>query len=210
MSDRRAFPKVESWPIDKIIPYEKNAKLHTKQQIDELAAIIKERGFRRPISVDEEGVIIAGHGRRLAALKLGYTKLPVIVERGLTEAQKAADRIADNMVSRGGFDEVLLGEEVMRLASIEDFDINLLGMSELEIGDIFEKFTADDLDAMLTLETVDLLDATQADKPAKPAPSGVDYQPFYSVVIECSGEDEQRELYEALKADGRKCKIQTM
>lgn len=206
------MPVIESWSIEKIIPYENNAKIHSKEQIDKLAAIIKERGFRRPITVDENGVIIAGHGRRLAALKLGYTKVPVIVERHLTEEQKMADRIADNMVSRGGFDENLLGEEVMKLAEIGDFDLGLLGMDDAEIGSIFEKFTLSNLsdiaDDMLN-SIDDIGEQVPQNQPPKHADS-VEYKASYSVVIDCSGEEEQRELFERLTAEGRKCKILTM
>lgn len=205
-SKQNETPEVELWQLDKIFPYEKNAKIHTPEQIDTLSAIITKDGFRRPISIDENGVIIAGHGRRLAALQLGYKKIPVIVERGLTEAQKDAARISDNMVGRGDYDENLLGEEVMRLSSLDDFDISTLGMGELELGDIFEKFVLEEL--VIEDEPGDV------DSDGQPLPEkknhDVVYEKSYAVIIDCSGEDEQRELYEKLIADGRKCKIQTM
>lgn len=201
---------IESWEIEKIIPYEKNAKIHNEKQIESLAKIIKERGFRRPITIDEDGVIIAGHGRRLAAIKLGYTHVPVIVERGLTEEQKAADRISDNMVSRGEFDEDLLGEEVMRLAKIEDFDFGLLGMDELEIKSIFDDF-GETFPNIQEFDTKPIEIASNDDKPKQNNTNkSVDYKPFYSVIVECKDEDDQKVVHDILAQHNRECKIQTM
>lgn len=199
-------PEVELWQLDQVFPYEKNAKIHTPEQINTLAAIITKDGFRRPISIDENGIIIAGHGRRLAALQLGYKKIPVIVERGLTDAQKDAARISDNMVGRGEYDEHLLGEEVMRLSSIDDFDLDMLGMGELELGDIFEKFTLEELEIEIEPTEPEVNEQPASEKKA----SDVVYEKSYAVIVECSGEREQREVSEKLIADGHICRIQTM
>jgi ParB-like chromosome segregation protein Spo0J len=203
---------IESWPIEKILPYEKNVKVHSEEQINKLVEIIKDRGFRRPITVDKDGVIIAGHGRKLAALRLGFTHLPVIVERHLSAEQIEADRISDNMIARGEFDESLLGELVMSLAKTKDFEMSLLGMDESEINTILEKYSFEELDEELERSLDELIAIEEYDKEEKaPEPKkSVEYKPYYSVVIECSGEPEQREVYEELKAQGKIVKIQTM
>lgn len=88
--------RVERWPIEKLIPYTRNVKTHGAEQIALLADGIQEFGWTMPVLVDEAGVLIAGHGRILAARKLGLTEVPVMIAAGWTEAQTRAYRIADN------------------------------------------------------------------------------------------------------------------
>jgi len=87
---------VEHWPIDRIKPYERNARLHSDSQISQIAASMERFGVAAPLLVDEKGIVIYGHGRLRAARQLGYSKLPVHVARGWTKEEKAAYRIADN------------------------------------------------------------------------------------------------------------------
>ena len=109
-------PKIEMWQPSRLIPYENNAKIHDTKQVEKIAKSIQEFGWRgNPIVVDKEGVIIAGHGRRLAALKLGLAQVPVVVASDLTEDQIKALRLADNRVAIGEYDSDLLQSE---LASI--------------------------------------------------------------------------------------------
>jgi hypothetical protein len=109
-------PKIEMWQPSRLIPYENNAKIHDPKQVEKIAKSIAEFGWRgNPIVVDKEGVIIAGHGRRLAALKLGLAQVPVVVASDLTEDQIKALRLADNRVAIGDYDSDLLQSE---LASI--------------------------------------------------------------------------------------------
>ena len=91
--------QIEIWSIDRPIPFARNPRTITPEAIDSLAGVIKEYGFRVPVIVDEEGVIIAGHTRILAARKLGMTEIPVHVARGLTKAQVRGLRLADNRVA---------------------------------------------------------------------------------------------------------------
>jgi site-specific DNA-methyltransferase (adenine-specific) len=122
--------------IDSLIPYANNSRTHDDAQIAQIAASIKEFGFRNPILVDGNG-IIAGHGRVLAARKLGLTKVPSIDCSDLTEAQKKAYVIADNKLAlNAGWDMDLLKVEIEGLSEL-DFDIDLLG------------FNAEELNAML-------------------------------------------------------------
>ena len=122
--------------VETLIPYANNSRTHDEAQIAQIAASIKEFGFRNPILVDGNG-IIAGHGRLLASRKLGLTKVPTIDCSDLTEAQKKAYIIADNKLAlNAGWDMDLLKVEIEGLTEL-DFDIDLLG------------FNAEELDAML-------------------------------------------------------------
>jgi len=109
-------PQIEMWDISRVKPYDKNAKIHDEKQVEKIAKSIKEFGWRgNPIVVDRNGVIIAGHGRRLAALKLGMAEVPVVVASDLTDDQIKALRLSDNRVAIGNYDTDLLQNE---LASI--------------------------------------------------------------------------------------------
>jgi hypothetical protein len=125
---------VERWPIDKLIPYARNARTHTSAQIDQIAASIREWGWTNPVLVDEGGTIIAGHGRVLAARKLDITQVPVMVAIGWSEAQRRAYVIADNKLALGaGWDEALLRLEIEDLAEL-GFDLPLIGFSDDELA----------------------------------------------------------------------------
>src|SRR6202140_1033353 len=119
---------VEMRPISSIRPYENNPRLNDAA-VDAVAASIKEFGFRQPIVVDEQGVIIVGHTRYKAALKLGLTAVPVHVAVGLSPAQAKAYRLADNQTATmSSWDESLLPLELAELQAM-DFDLNLTGFS---------------------------------------------------------------------------------
>jgi ParB-like chromosome segregation protein Spo0J len=104
-SSTRPWPaeQVELWPIEKLVPYANNPRLHSAADIDRIAASILKWGWTNPVLVDEQGVLIAGHGRVAAAAKLRLTlPIPVIVARGWSEEEKQAYRLADNELRRGG------------------------------------------------------------------------------------------------------------
>src|SRR5256886_6999944 len=104
---------IEHWPLDKLIPYARNPRTHSDAQVAQIAASIAEFGFNNPILVDTKAGILAGHGRLLAARKLGMAEVPVIVLDHLTEAQKRAYIIADNQLAlNGGWNEELLRVEL--------------------------------------------------------------------------------------------------
>src|SRR5882724_10382441 len=124
--------RVERWPIKRLVPYARNARTHSDAQIGQIAASIREWGWTNPVLVAEDGTIIAGHGRVLAAQKLGITKVPVMVATGWTEAQRRAYTIADNKLTlNGGWDQELLGLEIGELELL-GFDLDLIGFSEDE------------------------------------------------------------------------------
>ncbi|MFK0731404.1 MAG: site-specific DNA-methyltransferase [Gloeotrichia echinulata HAB0833] len=120
---------VEWYPLDKIIPYPTNSKKHPPEQITKLVGMIAEFGWDVPIVVDENGVILKGHGRQLAASRMELKEVPVIVRRGLSEAQKKAIRIADNKVAESPWDDEFLKVELEALAEM-DFDLKLTGFDE--------------------------------------------------------------------------------
>jgi DNA modification methylase len=123
---------VEMRPITSVKPYENNPR-QNEAGIDAVAASLKAFGFRQPLVVDEDGVIIVGHTRYKAALKLGMTEVPVHVARGLTPAQARAYRIADNQTATlSAWDEDKLPRELMELQKAA-FDLTLTGFPEDEI-----------------------------------------------------------------------------
>lgn len=122
--------RVEVWPIDKLVPYDKNPRTHSDTQISQIAASIAEFGFVSPILVDGENGIIAGHGRMAAAKELGMDEVPVVVLDHLTPAQRKAYVIADNQLAlTAGWDDELLKENLGELEEMS-FDLGLLGWGE--------------------------------------------------------------------------------
>lgn len=135
--------------IEDITPYELNAKVHDEKQVDRIAKSIAEFGWDQPIVVDKNGVIIKGHGRRLAAIRLGITSVPVWVREDLTEDQARAARLADNRVAVGDLDSDLLQQDLATL----DFDLDgIFDKKELDfmladLGDLNLDALAFDLEA---------------------------------------------------------------
>src|SRR3990172_4390554 len=128
--------QVQLWPTDRLVPYARNPRTHSDEQVLQIAASIAEFGFTNPILVDSQAGIIAGHGRLLAARKLGLTEVPVIVLDHLTETQKRAYIIADNRLAlSAGWDEELLATELAALEK-EGFDLELTGFDDAEVEEI--------------------------------------------------------------------------
>jgi DNA modification methylase len=129
-----AASAVEARAVAALLPYAGNARTHSAEQVAQIAASILEFGFVAPVLVDERGEIIAGHGRLLASKSLGLETVPTIVRAGLTEAQKAAYRLADNRIAlNAGWDEALLAAEVAKLQEMGDVDLALTGFDGAEI-----------------------------------------------------------------------------
>ena len=125
--------QIEMMDAAKLVPYARNARTHSEDQIAQIAASIAEFGFTNPILIGGGAVIIAGHGRLMAAQKLGLAEVPVIVLNHLSEAQRRALVIADNRIAENaGWDEELLRAELESLREI-DFDLDLIGFSEAEL-----------------------------------------------------------------------------
>jgi DNA modification methylase len=139
--------KIEWQSVDNLIPYAKNARTHSDEQVAQIAGSIKEFGFNNPVLVDKDNSIIAGHGRLMAARKLGMDKVPVVQLGHMTEAQRKAYVLADNRIAlNSGWDTSMLSLELQDLK--DDIDLSLLG------------FDPDELDALLNpiVETDGLTD----------------------------------------------------
>src|SRR6266404_1530626 len=126
---------IELWPIERLVPYERNARTHSDHQIRQIANSIAEFGFTNPILVDTQAGIIAGHARLLAARLLKLQQVPVIVLSHLSEAQRRAYILADNRLALdASWDDDLLRQELQALAS-EGFDLDLAGFDADELKD---------------------------------------------------------------------------
>ncbi|NHF74857.1 site-specific DNA-methyltransferase [Paracoccus xiamenensis] len=125
--------QIEFWPIERLRPYARNAKMHGPDQVARIAASMARFGWTVPCMVGDDGELIAGHGRVLAATELGLNEVPVIRLGHLDEAERRAYRIADNKLTElGDWDEALLRDEVAGLLA-DDFDLSLLGFAEDEL-----------------------------------------------------------------------------
>jgi site-specific DNA-methyltransferase (adenine-specific) len=142
--------KVEQWDINKLVPYARNSRTHSDEQVAQIAASIKEWGFTTAVLVDEQGGIIAGHGRTLAAQRLKMTEVPVMVAAGWSDAKKRAYIIADNKLAlNAGWDNEMLALELGELKDL-DFDLDLTG------------FTADEIAALMPVDVTEgLVDEDQ-------------------------------------------------
>lgn len=131
----RIATNFELWQVDQLIPYARNPRTHTDEQVAQLAASIMEFGFANPLLVGSDGVVIAGHARLQAARKLGLSEVPVIVLDHLSEAQRRALVIADNQlaIAGTGWDEELLRGLLVDLRQ-DEFNLDLLGFSDEEIA----------------------------------------------------------------------------
>ena len=151
----------KSWPADKVerralerlAPYARNARTHSPAQVDQIAASIREWGWTVPVLLDERDGIIAGHGRLLAAKKLGLGEIPCMVARGWSEAQRKAYVLADNKLAlNAGWDEELLKIELGDLREL-DFNIDLTG------------FGLEEVELLLADKTAGLTDPDDAPEP---------------------------------------------
>jgi len=179
------FPEAKVVSTDSLIPYAMNSRTHSDKQVDQIAASIKEFGFLNPVIVDGENGIIAGHGRVMAAKKLGMAELPVVEAKHLTEAQKKAYVIADNRLAlNSGWDDELLKTEINNLHT-DDFDVELLGFDAQELAIMFD------------------------DVP-EPTLKEEKYSELFNVIVECADEEEQEKVFNKLDTEGYKCRVQSL
>lgn len=196
-------PEIQWIAPEKLTPYQNNPKKHSIKQLDKIAAQISAVGFTQPIVVDKDHVIIAGHGRREASLRLGLKSVPVIVASHLDEYQVKAARIADNRVAEEGeIDQDVLKFELGSL-SLRDFDLKLTG------------FDLGQLDGMLSEPLADRprndssgVTEGKGEKSSKTNP-GANTIEQWIVAVECQDENTMRELFEDLTERGFKCKMIT-
>lgn len=175
--------QIEYKKIDDLIPYVKNSRTHSPQQVQQLAASIKEFGWTNPILLDGDNGIIAGHGRLAAARLLNQDEVPTIQLNGLTENQKRAYIIADNKLAlNAGWDIEFLNLEIKDLQDA-GFDLNLMGFSAEELKEF-----APNEDKVI--EDLDIKDESRN-----------------LLMIECISEHELQTLFEEMQERGFECKI---
>ena len=152
--------QMEQIPTADLIPYARNSRTHSDEQVAQIMASIREFGFCNPVLIDETGMIIAGHGRVLAATRMKLETVPCLRLSHLTDAQKRAYVIADNRIAlSSGWDEEMLANELSDL-NADEFDMALLG------------FDADELAKLLEFED------KQDDEPPESSSSEVDTDSF--------------------------------
>ena len=126
--------KIEYVETAKLVPYARNSRTHSDEQLSQICASIKEFGFTNPVLIDDEGVIIAGHGRTMAAQRLEMKEVPCLRLSHLTDAQKKAYVIADNKLAlNAGWDDEMLAIELQELSDV-DFDLSLTGFDDVELA----------------------------------------------------------------------------
>lgn len=135
-------PQIEMMAVADLVPYARNSRTHDDAQVAQIAASIREFGFTNPVLIDAQGGIIAGHGRILAARKLGMAEVPCIELSGMDENQRRAYIIADNKLAlNGGWDDELLALEIAELDAV-GFDVGLLGFEDSELLSLSQQVDA--------------------------------------------------------------------
>jgi len=128
--------QVVRWPVERLIPYARNARTHSDEQVAQIAASIAEFGWTNPILAGSDGIVIAGHARLQAARKLGMTEVPIIVLDHLNETQRRALVLADNRLAlNAGWDEEMLRVELTALEE-EGFNLDVVGFTDAELEDL--------------------------------------------------------------------------
>lgn len=184
-SERKAARSIVMLPVSEVRPYEKNPRKNA-DAVKYVRASIEKFGFKQPIVIDSNRVIISGHTRLEAAKSLGMDEVPCIVADDLTEAQAKALRLADNKVAEFSEWEMnLLGGELGELAEISDIDMGDFG------------FDVSDLD------NIGLDDEKNTEK-------GVNLSDTYQIIVECESETEQQEFFEKLSGEGYRCRLSTL
>ena len=147
--------QIELWPIERLRPYARNARLHSDDQVAALAANMLEFGWTMPCMVSDDGELIAGHGRIMAATQLGLTKIPVIRMSHLDEDRRRAMRLSDNGIAdMATWDELALGQEAIELSTL-GFDMGMLGFSPEFLDNLLKAAQAGDGDDGASVEGED-------------------------------------------------------
>jgi hypothetical protein len=176
--------EVVQWHVDQLKPYARNSRTHSANQVAALARSITRFGFTNPILAGDDGTIVAGHGRLMAAMSIGMKTVPVIVVSDWTDEERRAYVIADNKIALdAGWDEALLKLELGELAEA-GIDLELTGFKEEELNSLFGA-VADDIDNS---------------EAAAPQLDGL----AYSVIVRCDSEAHQGELLEQFEKQGLK------
>ena len=183
--EQKSARSIVMLPVSEVRPYEKNPRKNA-EAVKYVKASIEKFGFKQPIVIDSNRVIICGHTRLEAAKSLGMAEVPCIVADDLTDAQVKALRLADNKVAEFSEWEMnLLGEELGELSEISDIDMGDFGFDDNldNIGDEEENGTEE---------------------------KGVNLSETFQIIVECENEIEQQEIFEKLSGEGYKCRLSTL
>ena len=183
--EQKSARSIVMLPVSEVRPYEKNPRKNS-EAVKYVKASIEKFGFKQPIVIDSNRVIICGHTRLEAAKSLGMAEVPCIVADDLTDAKVKALRLADNKVAEFSEWEMnLLGEELGELAEISDIDMGDFGFDDNldKIGDEEENETEE---------------------------KGVNLSETFQIIVECENEIEQQEIFEKLSGEGYKCRLSTL
>ena len=175
------------WPSDRPIPYARNARKLSAQAVNKVAASLKEFGWQQPIVVDTQGVIVVGHTRLMAAKKLGWIQVPVLIASHLTPAQVKAYRLMDNRSHQEtDWDFGLVASDLLELKCL-DIDLKLTGFNSDELGTMFSS---------------EGWEATEKAAKGGGHMGGLEYR----VVVDCQNEIQQTELLDRFQQEGLKCR----
>lgn len=185
-SERKAARSIVMLPVSEVRPYDKNPRKNA-EAVKYVRASIEKFGFKQPIVIDSNRVIISGHTRLEAAKSLGMDEVPCIVADDLTDAQAKALRLADNKVAEFSEWEMnLLGGELGELAEISDIDMGDFGFDLTDLDNIGMDDERDN------------------------AEKGVNLSDTYQIIVECESETEQQEFFEKLSGEGYRCRLSTL
>ena len=166
--------------VQELIPYERNPKIHSEQQISQIAESIREWGWTVPVVIDDKGNLLAGHGRLYAAESLGITEVPCVVAADWTEEQKKAYIIADNKVQENSsWDFSLLSAEIQNLSD-QGFNLDKLGLSETDISFLGNLSPDEEFKFDYTPPEISESNSTVSDGPSKTTEGYVEF----AVVLE--------------------------
>lgn len=183
-------PEIEMMPVELLTPYAQNSRTHSKEQVAQIAASIQEYGFTNPVLIDNDDVLIAGHGRVMAAKQLGLFEVPAIRLGHLNEAQKRAYVIADNKLAlNAGWDDEVLAQELTALKDL-DYDLTLTGFDDEELSDIFDDLEPDE----------------EPGDPQEKIPDD-NYKEQYGCIVICDSESHQEKVFNKLIGMGYKVKV---
>lgn len=183
--------QVERLPTGGLLPYARNSRTHSDEQVDQIAASIREWGFTNPVIVDEAGMIIAGHARVMAAKRLNLPEVPCVVAKGWSDAKKRAYVITDNKLAlNSGWSIDILKGEIEALEQ-DNFELPLIGFSAAELAGLFPD------------------DVTEGGAGSASSVPESSYREQYGVIVVCGSEEEQQEVFERLTGEGLSVRVVT-
>ena len=189
-----------------LIPYANNPNTHTKEHLEQIKNSMLQFGWTSPILIDESGMVLAGHGRRMVSLQLELRTVPCLRMSGLSDQEKRAYVIADNRIPKNAlWDNDLLTEELRDLLN-EEFDLSVLGFADTELDALLGHLTKEAEGPSDPTSTWEGDDELPAASESSPESSPEAYKATYSILIDCAGEEDQVELLNEFQERGIKCR----